>query len=247
MSIYWNIFKILKKEEKTMDNVWDLVWKQDKYALKKIRKNKAKKKFDILEQMGVEFLKYESVADFGAGGGYMTLELLERYINVRFVKLYDFSDDAILKAKKNLQDYKNVDFMKMDLNRDNNIIEEKYDFAMAFSVLEHIENYTLGLDTIYNSLKDDGELILVWSNKNSIFRIERKLSLLLKSWNYGFQIEMSKKQLDDVLKNKFSIISYNIVPCVGDKGVWTFVDRLIHKVNYNSGRYIFLYLRKLVK
>lgn len=230
-----------------MDNVWDSVWKKDKYALKKVRKNKATKKFDIFEQMGVDFSKYESVADFGAGSGYMTLELLERYRNIHFVKLYDFSDDAICKAKNNLKEFKNVDFIKMDLNSENNGIEEKYDFAMAFSVLEHIENYKLGLDTIYNSLTDDGELILVWSNKNSIFRVERKISLLFKRWSYGFQIEMSKKQLDDILKDKFSIVSYEIVPCVGNKGCWTFMDWLIHKINYNCGRYIFLYLRKLVK
>lgn len=230
-----------------MDNVWDLVWEKDKYALEKVRKNKATKKFDMFERMGVDFSKYENVADFGAGNGYMTLELLKRCRNIHFVKLYDFSADALSKAQKTLREYKNVDFVKIDLNYEDTNIKEKFDFAMAFSILEHMENYELGLNTIYNSLTDDGELILVWSNKNSVFRVERKIALFFKRWNYGFQVEMSKKQLDEILKDKFSIISYEIVPCVGNKGCWTFMDWLIHKVNYNSGRYIFLYLRKLAR
>ncbi|NEN81720.1 class I SAM-dependent methyltransferase [Paenibacillus elgii] len=227
-----------------MEKVWNVVWKKDNYALEKVRNNKALKKFNIYESLGVNFHKYKKVGDFGAGGGYMTLELINRYPSIESVRLYDYSEDALLKSKENLANYSHVSFKQHDLNVPMTDHAEQHDFIMAFSVLEHIHNYETGLQTLFDHLESSGEAIMVWSHANSIFKWQRQWYEKLNLWNYGFQKEMTVKEIYQFLDGKFDVLCCKVVPCVGDKGVWTLLDNVIHKFNKQSGRYLFLHLKK---
>lgn len=227
-------------------NLWDEIWNQDVYSNKEVRNRKSTRKLRKYVDLGLNFNMYNKVVDFGAGGGYVILELLRINPNINEVLLIDNSTDGLEKAKENLNERKNkTEFIKQDLNLHINGIENKYDLAIAFSILEHLDNIESGIDNIYCMLKTHGEVIMIWSNKKSIFYLQHMIFEKLGIWRYGLTKEIEESQIDHLLKDRFVVLSKKIEPCVGDKGILTFFDNLIHKCSNKYGRYIFLHLQKV--
>lgn len=226
-----------------MEKVWDNVWQKDEYSIAKVRKNKAEKKVTVFKKMGFDIAKYKKIADFGAGGGYITNYLLNNGASYESIDLFDYSDNAICLAREKIGK-DNVNIIQHDLNTPLKGYEKKYDLIIAFGILEHLKNYEECLKSIYNSLADKGEVILIWSNKSSIFHAEHKIRLHLNTWHYGYQIDINKQQLEKLLSEKFTIINKKTVPCVGDKGLLTVMDIVSNKINNDMGRYLFYYIKK---
>lgn len=188
---------------------------------------------------------YERIVDFGAGGGYIALELLHLCPNLKEISLYDYSDTALEKARANLAGVSPVtNFFKFDLNLPLPETENEYDLAIAFSVLEHLENIAQGVDNIFHALKPDGEALLVWSNTKSVFYLQHRAFERLGIWKYGLTTEMVYRQVANALGDRFSILETSVEPCFGDKGLLTVIDSLVHKVSPDFGRYVFFHLKK---
>lgn len=226
-------------------NIWDKVWNKDIYSNERVRSSKAKSKLRKYKNMRIDYKKYFEIVDFGSGSGYVIAELVKVNPSIKKVVLIDNSSVGLKKAQKNLNGLKcEKKFIKKDLNIP--ISQEKmYDFAIAFSILEHLENVNQGIENIYKSLKEKGEVIMIWSNKKSIFYLQHKVYEKLGMWRYGLTKEIAVGQLDELLNNKFIVLSKEIEPCFGDKGIWTFLDKTIHKFFCSYGRYIFLHLQKV--
>ena len=227
-------------------NLWDEIWNKDTYSNKKVRNRKSTRKLKKYIDLGINFKKYNRIVDFGAGGGYVTLELLRINPNIHEILLIDNSLNGLERAKDNLNEWKNKNvFLKQDLNFPIYNIENKYDLAIAFSILEHLENIESGIDNIYRTLKTKGEVIMIWSNKKSIFHLQHVIFEKLGIWRYGLTKEIEESQIDFLIKDKFEIVSKKIEPCVGDKGILTIIDNLMHICFHKYGRYIFLRLQKV--
>ncbi len=226
-------------------NIWDKIWDKDIYSKKKVRNRKSAKKLEYFINLGVDFENHHKIVDFGAGGGYVTLELLRLFPNLEAV-LMDNSYVGLKKAKTNLRKCQNrKKFFKRNLNYPIDHIDQRFDLAIAFSILEHLENIEQGINTIYRSLKTNGEVVMIWSNKKSVFYLQHKIWDKLKLWRYGLTKEMTDAEICSLISDRFIILSKSIEPCIGDKGLLTLLDKLTHKCSKKYGRYIYLHLQKV--
>ena len=231
-------------------NIWDDIWDKDPYSNEDVRNRKAQHKLNKFRELGVDFFKYHSVGDFGSGAGYVSLNLLNQYQNICDIDLYDNSKLALQKAKINLSGFmptKSINFYECNLNFPidlPSISSDRYDLIIAFSILEHLESMNQAIDNIYQALHAKGELLLIWSNTNSVFYYQHKLFEIMKMWRYGYTKEMCDTRLIELFQGRFSIIRCSVESCFGDKGVLSILDSVMHKVSSNAGRYIFLHLQK---
>ena len=74
----------------------------------------------------------------------------------------DFSDQLIKKAKKRLENKKNVFFKK--ILKENFYLKKKYDIIFCYETIEHVYYYKKFLNSLKKHLKKDGYLILTCPN-----------------------------------------------------------------------------------
>ncbi len=226
--------------------IWDKVWYKDIYADMNVRNRKAVRKLHKYAELGMDFKRFHSIIDFGSGGGYVIAALMRINANINEVVLLDNSSIGLKKAKANLSKYQDkCRFIKKDLNIPIHQKEKKFDLAIAFSILEHLDNVEQGINNIYESLETNGEVIMIWSNKKSVFYLQHKIFERLGIWRYGLTKEITEDEIDSLLAEKFTLILETVEPCVGDKGILTLVDQFMHKCFPWFGRYIFLHLKKV--
>lgn len=93
----------------------------------------------------------KTIIDFGCGCGLM-LEALQKYGNVTGA---DFSEQAL----KYCQNRFAGKLRKIDLSI-SSTMNEKYDFAVALDILEHIDNDEIAAQNLYASMKSGGKCIV---------------------------------------------------------------------------------------
>lgn len=230
-----------------MYSIWDNIWEKDVYSKEDDRTIRSQVKLDIFKSMGVDFGNYQSIGDFGGGAGYVVEEILKAPNVIKEVCLYDGSQTALQLAKEKLDYRKDIvcKFYHQDLNTPLPADHNKFDLILCFGILEHLEKMDQCLDSVYNCLKSGGDLLIVWSYRNSFFYIQRKILHLLGKWNYSYQKEVTKKFLDRFLDGKFKIVSQKIVPDICGKGILTSMDIISHKLIDATGRYMFIHLKKI--
>lgn len=152
-----------------------------------------KSKYEIvlsaLEKAGLRKASGAEIVDFGCGCGLM-LENLLQYGNVVGV---DFSEDALQYCRMNF----NGELIQADIEKYNAI--NKYDYAVALDVLEHVECDEIALKNIYNALREGGVCIItvpalmcLWSqhDENCMHRRRYDKKMLEKRIkSCGFDIE----------------------------------------------------------
>ena len=94
----------------------------------------------------------KKVLEVGCGIGAFAKILNERGFEVNAT---DISAYIIKKAKKNLPE---IDFQKLDIEKKTKV-KNKYDYILAFEVLEHLKNPTKAIENCYKMLKKVGILV----------------------------------------------------------------------------------------
>lgn len=97
----------------------------------------------------------KSIIEFGCAYGAMAVVLKEYGLAVTAT---DISKFAIERAKKM---HPSIIFKTHDIQKP---LKEKFDYAIAFDVLEHLERPEIAIKNIYNVLKEDGWAIISTQN-----------------------------------------------------------------------------------
>ena len=114
----------------------DNKWYNEAYAVsEEYRKEPEDSMYYHVWEKAISLIKNERILDFGCGSGQFAKMLLKN--EKRFVKGYDFSNEAIIIAQRLNQQHRDK-FVVKDLLK----IEKlpAYDLVISFEVLEHITN-----------------------------------------------------------------------------------------------------------
>ena len=110
-------------------------------------------------------LIFNKVLDIGCGWGSSSILLSNLFKEVYAI---DISSTSVEKAKKNisLAQKNNIKLDEFDAESLN--IKNTYDFVYSWGVIHHSENPTKVYNNIFNSLKKDGNFMIMVYNKNSL-------------------------------------------------------------------------------
>lgn len=103
--------------------------------------------------------KDSNILDIGSNFGDFIMYLEENNICFRNYTGFDFSDTAILNAKKEMPRHTWIIGNCHDLNT-----FEKYNTIVCMQVLEHIDEPIIALKQMYNALTSNGQLLLTVPN-----------------------------------------------------------------------------------
>ncbi|MCP4119656.1 MAG: class I SAM-dependent methyltransferase [Desulfobacteraceae bacterium] len=231
--------------EKTMtpgliDNVWNDIWRSDKYSNPHSRYEKASYKINLFQQLGANLNEVERIGDWGCGGGYFakTLSAFEK----GDILAMDISPVAINIAK-NKNNNPRIEFRVADA-----ILSWKYqeyfDAIFLVGLIEHIEKPESVLENAYNALKTGGKMFICSSNKHSVFHLEKCILELCGRWRLGYQKDFRLNELLKFLTEyQFNIKRYHVSGCIRKANLLSLIDRFLSRV-MGWGRYIFIIAEK---
>lgn len=159
---------------------WD--FSQIKYKTEKLTN------WDFYEKIK-EFTNEKSVClDLGTGGGE---KVLKYYPEVEKIYATDFSNEMIRTAKENARKYpsRNIEFLQMD-NLNMKFSNKMFDLISA-------RHTVINAKQIYNTLKDDGVLIIEGVDKNDSIELKE---IFGRGQAYNDEVAISKRDYED-LKN----------------------------------------------
>lgn len=136
-----------------------------------------------------EFTNEKSVClDLGTGGGE---KVLKYYPEVEKIYATDFSNEMIRTAKENARKYpsRNIEFLQMD-NLNMKFSNKMFDLISA-------RHTVINAKQIYNTLKDDGVLIIEGVDKNDCIELKK---IFGRGQAYNDEVAISKRDYED-LKN----------------------------------------------
>ncbi len=207
-----NIFDIIKKGSKVDMNLQDS--KQWAKASKKYFFQEQKAMLSELVIDVVNSLEnskdIKKILDLGCNSGVLSLELLKQNSNYKAV-LFDFKD-VIQQTKKNIKKYqleKRVTTLYGDILKDD--IQKGYDLVICSNILHLLPKKKKVLKKIYNSLNENGILLIIQSNfleestqkKNNYF-----YNLLPRLYDKNYH--KNYPTLDMISKSGFSDIEHFI-------------------------------------
>jgi 2-polyprenyl-3-methyl-5-hydroxy-6-metoxy-1,4-benzoquinol methylase len=104
----------------------------------------------------LEKIKGKQIVDFGCGNGEISIE----YIKDNHVTFVDISLNMLKEVGKNISpEYiNNVEIVNLSIEEFE--VETKYDVVICIGVLAHVEDISLTINKLSNSLKDQGKLYL---------------------------------------------------------------------------------------
>jgi ubiquinone/menaquinone biosynthesis C-methylase UbiE len=111
--------------------------------------------------------KGDKIAEFGCGGGYFTVWLAEKGVEVYAI---DILEDNLKEAEElvNIYGYQNVHFLRADVK--NLSLEDNYfDVVFISQILFQNEGYDKILDSALRITKPDGLIIILEPNKKLPF------------------------------------------------------------------------------
>jgi len=138
-----------QKLEKILDNVGDM-------ALKRRART-------IIE--GLQIQDSDQVLDAGGGDGYYSKLVLET--TGAKVTLYDFDENALVSARKNLTEY-DIQILQGSVS-ELPFASNSFDKIILTEVLEHVPQENKALEELYRVLKPGGRLALTVPNHNFPF------------------------------------------------------------------------------
>lgn len=113
-----------------------------------------KSKYEIvlstLEKAGLKKNSGVDIADFGCGCGLMLENLLQYGKPIGM----DYSEEALQYCKLNY----NGELLQVDIEQYDET--DRFDYAVALDVIEHVEHDTLAMTNIFNSLHDNGVCVV---------------------------------------------------------------------------------------
>ncbi|WPC43852.1 class I SAM-dependent methyltransferase [Clostridium sp. JS66] len=196
--------------------------------------------------------KDQKILDLGCGTGILTNELAKEGATVIGI---DSSTDMVKKAKLN---YPNLNFQVADAT--NLDFENYFDTVFSNAVFHWIPNQEKLLNSIYNSLKDNGKLICEFGAKNNVYKIQTAFEIALKQHGYSYCSEFffpSKEEYKILLEEAGfeieDIIEYDRpTPLAdGEKGLrnWScqFFANHISNVSYKEREQILFETEKICK
>ncbi|ACJ75443.1 methyltransferase domain family [Thermosipho africanus TCF52B] len=136
-------------------------------------------------------------------------------------------------------------------------IEDNYcDLVLSLGVIEHYrlkEDLEKSVKEIYRILKPGGIAVIMVPNRISFGVIDRIIQQIFGKWDYGYQKELTPKQLEKIIKKSgFSVIKYKITNLIVVPGVRknfrfrvirTF-DTFLKKIVNDCGFYLYTYSKK---
>lgn len=221
---------------KKKEFVWEQVWCKDNYSDPEIRREKAKKKVDILlNLLPIELNEKNIVLDAGCGGGYLS-EYLAQKTGAHIIA-FDRSPTAVNLCKEK-QPLGVIQCVCCDASH---IPYEtgKADVVMCVGLIEHIKKTESCIQEILRIRKPGGYVFIISSNKFSIMFLQWLLLKLLRQWKYGYQKNWSPLGLKRHLE-KFEIrtISMEVIGGIGNYKKIDRIDTFFRKYFKFIGRYI---------
>ncbi|EKF50101.1 type 11 methyltransferase [Thermosipho africanus H17ap60334] len=236
--------------------IWNKVWiGNNTYSDEKVRDYVSRLKVKQI----VEYIKREfkisnvgTIAEIGCGDGRI-LKLVGRDLNSKELIGIDISEKAIYKARKMFGNQ-----MLLKLGSAVNVpIEDNYcDLVLSLGVIEHYrlkEDLEKSVKEIYRILKPGGIAVIMVPNRISFGVIDRIIQQIFGKWDYGYQKELTPKQLEKIIKKSgFSVIKYKITNLIVVPGVRknfrfrvirTF-DTFLKKIVNDCGFYLYTYSKK---
>ena len=223
-------------------NIWDNVWKTDVYSKPDLRKEKAAIKVEkLLKHITID--NSTMVLDLGCGGGYIARELY----NKTRAQIYgiDSSNEAIQlsvdKSKEIPIRYQKADITELPFS------DDFADVILCIGVIEHVKEYECCLKEIKRVLKSNGLVYVVSSNRDSFIYEQKIVRERLGFWNYGYQKNWTKDELENVFSIEGFLTQYIYI----DKGIGNFrfidkMDKLFSTPTKKRGRYIY-YIGRIYK
>lgn len=100
--------------------------------------------------------KNKTVLDAGCGMGRNSYWALKWGANS--LTAFDYDKRSVEATKKNLCNFKNIKVEFLDINKVN--WQEKFDIAFSIGVIHHLKKPVIAIKNLFNSIKEDGQLIL---------------------------------------------------------------------------------------
>jgi ubiquinone/menaquinone biosynthesis C-methylase UbiE len=110
-----------------------------------------------------EIFNHSTIADIGAGSGFITEGLVNKEVNIIAV---DQSPQMLNIMRKKFSNYKNVEF-RLGESEKIPIDESTIDFAFANMYLHHVEDPQKSINELYRILKPGGKLIISDADSHS--------------------------------------------------------------------------------
>lgn len=216
-------------------NVWDNVWKEDVYSKPELRSEKATIKVDkLLDHIGIG--SATTVLDLGCGGGYVARELFSK--TAAHIYGIDSSEKAINLAIE-LSKGTTIKFEKADVTK-LPIPDDFADVVLCIGVIEHVQDHEKCLEEIKRVLKRNGYVYVVSSNRDSFIYEQRIMRERLGLWNYGYQKNWTKAELESIfLRKGFSTQFIETDSGIGNFKIIDKLDKFFSTSVKKRGRYIY--------
>lgn len=138
-------------------------------------------------------LKIRNLVDVGCGAGELIQTIIQKSKNKLKITGFDISSIII---KNNKKKFNNIDFSTMNLDKIQKP-KKKFDLVICSEVIEHVNNWKVGIINLSNLTNKNGYLIITTQN-GKIYKHHKIL---------GHLKHFQKKELEkELIKNNFRII-----------------------------------------
>ncbi|ORX50658.1 Trans-aconitate 2-methyltransferase [Piromyces finnis] len=96
------------------------------------------------------------IIDIGCGIGNSTIVLKNKFVNAQIIGI-DSSDDMLIKAKN---DYPELEFIKLDAEKELDLLKEKYDIVYSNACIQWIPDHKNLIFKLFNILSNNGMLAI---------------------------------------------------------------------------------------
>lgn len=224
--------------------IWDQIWSHHWYSDLHRRRSRATAKVQsITSALASLASSQQRICEIGCGSGHFLAEVVKVMPGAIEISGCDQSSAAISIASETVKGLPVGRLVVCDASR-TPFPSKYFDVAFAICVLEHIFDKEDVLDEIARILKDDGVLIVFYSNLRSSFSWERKWKSAFTRWQFGYQDEVGPNELRSLLRPTFFLESLNVLQADWDFPVLSMFDRMINLFDRMWGRYLFALLRK---
>lgn len=222
--------------------IWNQVWKQDSYAAPRLRKQKAKRKIEVLLKiLPMKISSKTTILDAGCGGGYASEQLLKS--TDAKILAFDQSEEALEICKRIRAGdrflVKQSDASKIPYE------DECADIVLCMGLLEHVRKYDDCIEEIKRTLCDGGYVYVISSNRYSAMFFQWIWKHINRSWKYGYQKNWTPEQLKNIMEeHSFDTLYLEVINGWGDHDSLSCVDKFFRKWFRQVGRYIVYLGRK---
>ena len=152
-------------------------------------------------------IKNKSILDVGCGNGNLSLQFAEH----NSLHMIDISKKMLIIAKKQASKMRlnSVQFLNTSLEDFHS--KKKFDVIIAIGLLAHVPSLSKSIQKLTQYLKQDGDLILQFSNSDSLIT---KYNLVRNKRKYSINATSKTQMLNLINENKLNIneeIQYSIL------------------------------------